>query len=196
MIFWLSLRFVWYILDVTLQCSNLNRTLANCHFPTWVAFVSTATRFSVYVINYVEDKSDTKVLTPKKDEPMSIDCMCAVSDTRVSVTCCFVFVAVLPFPLFKPPIFQLKQKDLELQWSFPFEGEVIKNAQSRAFIAMVAFADIFKEQSPCTAYTVTNIWNVTATVYNILTLWSYAAQMYSFHIFIIMAGYVPFVWCG
>lgn len=46
-----------------------------------------ATRFSVYVINYVEDKSDTKVLTPKKDEPMSIDCMCAVSDTRVWSAC-------------------------------------------------------------------------------------------------------------
>lgn len=46
-----------------------------------------ATKFSVYVINYARDHDDTKVLTPKKDELMSIDCMCAVSDTQVWASC-------------------------------------------------------------------------------------------------------------
>lgn len=44
---------------------------------------SIATRFSVYVINYERVDEATKVLTPKEDEQMSIDCMCKVSDTRV-----------------------------------------------------------------------------------------------------------------
>lgn len=49
--------------------------------------ISIATRFSVYVLNYARDDEATKVLTPKKDGVMTIDCMCAVSDTRVSVHC-------------------------------------------------------------------------------------------------------------
>ena len=44
---------------------------------------SIATRFSVYIINYERVDEATKVLTPKENGRMSIDCMCKVSDTRV-----------------------------------------------------------------------------------------------------------------
>ncbi|KAJ7365979.1 Rab guanyl-nucleotide exchange factor [Desmophyllum pertusum] len=46
-----------------------------------------ATRFSVYVINYERDHEATKVLTPEDGVPLSIDCMCKVSDTRVWTGC-------------------------------------------------------------------------------------------------------------
>ncbi|XP_068694496.1 DENN domain-containing protein 3-like [Montipora foliosa] len=46
-----------------------------------------ATRFSIYVVNYVTDHEGSKVLTPMQDTPMSIDCMCAVSDFQVWAAC-------------------------------------------------------------------------------------------------------------
>ncbi|XP_078372153.1 DENN domain-containing protein 3-like [Oculina patagonica] len=49
-----------------------------------------ATRFSVYVINHKRVNKPAKVLTPSPNEeghPMSIDCMCKVSDTQVWTGC-------------------------------------------------------------------------------------------------------------
>ncbi|XP_074627330.1 DENN domain-containing protein 3-like isoform X3 [Acropora palmata] len=46
-----------------------------------------ATRFSVYVLDYVRDKEGTKVLTPMQDKQMSIDCACVVSMFEVWVAC-------------------------------------------------------------------------------------------------------------
>ena len=52
-----------------------------------LSVISTATRGSVYVINYKKVNEATKVLTPKKGEVMRIVCMCKVSDTQVSSLC-------------------------------------------------------------------------------------------------------------
>ncbi|XP_015757659.1 PREDICTED: DENN domain-containing protein 3-like [Acropora digitifera] len=46
-----------------------------------------ATRFSVYVLDYVRAKEGTKVLTPMQDKLMSIDCACVVSTFEVWVAC-------------------------------------------------------------------------------------------------------------
>lgn len=44
-----------------------------------------ATRFNIFVINYKRDDNETKMLTPKEGELMSVDTMCAVSNEKVSV---------------------------------------------------------------------------------------------------------------